>query len=133
MTVLYDVNDCDNEQIDACSLQYSDLFKVMSDFCIISDNIVILSTTEVDEFMIMNKSLSVKTLFSLSVIADSLNSSDVIIVCLTYLLNDNMISMIATMINEAKFSKLKTQELVNIIVSYFVSVILVLKIITFAI
>lgn len=127
MTVLYDVNDCDNEQIDACLLQYSDLFKVMSDFCITSDSIVILSMTEVDE------SLSVKKLFSLSVITGSLNSSDVIIVCLIHLLNDNMINIIATMINEAKFSKLKTQELVNIIVSYFMSVILVLTIITFAI
>jgi len=131
MTVLCDINDHNDEQIDAHLLQYGNLFKVTSDSHI--DGIVVLSTTEVDEFMMISEFLSVKKLLSSSVIVSSLNSSDVIIVCLTHLLSNNMISMIATMIDEAKFSKLKTQELVNIIVSYFVSVILALTIITFAI
>jgi Cu2+-exporting ATPase len=110
-------------------LQYGNLFKVTLDSHITSDGIVILSTTKVDEFMMISEFLSVKKTSS-SVIVSSLNSSDVIIVCLTHLLSNNIISMIATMIDEAKFSKLKTQELVNIIVSYFVSVILALTIIT---
>jgi len=133
MTVLCDTNDHNHEQIDAHLLQYGNLFKVTLDSHITSDGIVILSTTKVDEFMMISEFLSVKKLLSSSVIVSSLNSSDVIIVCLTHLLSNNIISMIATMIDEAKFSKLKTQELVNIIVSYFVSVILALTIITFAI
>jgi len=108
MTVLCDTNDHNDEQIDAHLLQYGNLFKVTSDSHITSDGIVVLSTTEVDEFMMISEFLSVKKLLSSSVIVSSLNSSDVIIVCLTHLFSNNMISTIAMMIDEAKFSKLKT-------------------------
>lgn len=131
--VLCDANGCGDEQIDARLLQYGNLFKVTSDSRITSDGIVILGTTEVDEFMVTGKSLPVEKLLSLSVIVSSLNGSGVIIVRLTHLPGDNMISTIAMMVDEAKFSKPKTQELVNIIASYFVPVILALTIITFTI
>lgn len=81
----------------------------------------------------MRNKLPVQKLSSSSVIAGSLNGSGVIVVCLTHLLNDNTISTIVIMVDEVKSSKPKTQELVNIIVSYFVSVVLTLMIITFVI
>ncbi len=77
--------------------------------------------------------LPVQKLPGSSVIAGSLNGSGVIVVRLTHLPGDNTISTIATMVDEAKSSKPKTQELVDIIASYFVPVVLTLTIITFAI
>jgi len=108
MTVLCDADNHDDEKINAYLLQYSNLFKVMLDFCITTNSIIVLSITEVDESIMINEFLPVKKLLSSFIIADSLNSSDVIIVYLMHLLNDNTISIIAIIIDEAKFFKLKT-------------------------
>jgi len=108
MTVLCNVDDHDDEKINANLLQYSNLFKVMSDFCITTNSIIVLSITEVDESIMINEFLPVKKLLSLFIIADSLNSLDVIIVYLMHLFNDNTISMITIMIDKVKFFKLKT-------------------------
>ena len=131
--VLYDADGRDDEKVDARLLQYGDLFKVTPDSRITTDGIVVLGTTEVDESMVTGESLPVEKLPGSSVIAGSLNGSGVIVVRLTHLPGDNTISTIATMVDEAKFSKPKTQELVDVIASYFVPVILILTIITFAI
>lgn len=131
--VLCDADGRGDEQIDARLLQYGDLFKVTPDSCITTDGIVVLGTTEVDESMVTGESLPVGKLINSSVIAGSLNGSGVIVVRLTHLPGDNTISTIATMVDEAKFSKPKTQELVDIIASYFVPVILLLTVTTLAI
>lgn len=131
--VLCDADGHGDEQIDARLLQYGDLFKVTPDSRITTDGIVVLGTTEVDESMVTGESLPVEKHINSSVIAGSLNGSGVIVVRLTHLPGDNTISTIATMVDEAKFSKPKTQELVDIIASYFVPVVLCLTIITFAI
>lgn len=122
----------DEEEIDARLLQYGDLFKVRPDSRIPTDGVIIMGTTEVDESMITGESLPVEKLPNSSVVAGSLNGSGVVVVRLTHLPGDNTISTIATMVDEAKFSKPKTQELVDIVASYFVPVILILTIITFA-
>ncbi|KAL8737137.1 MAG: hypothetical protein Q9181_001983 [Wetmoreana brouardii] len=131
--VLCDANGRCDEQIDARLLQYGDLFKVTPDSRITTDGIVVLGTTEVDESMVTGESLPVEKCPGSSVIAGSLSGSSVIIIRLTHLPDDNTTSMIATMVDEAKFSKPKTQELMDIFASYFVPVILALTIITFAI
>ena len=131
--VLCDAHGRGDEQIDARLLQYGDLFKVIPDSRITTDGIVVLGTTEVDESMVTGESLPVEKLLGSAVIAGSLNGSGVIVVRLTHLPGDNTISTIATMVDEAKFSKPKTQELVDVIASYFVPVILALTIITFGI
>lgn len=58
-----------------------------------------------------------------AVIAGSTNGSGVIIVRLTKLPGRNTISTIAAMVDEAKLQKPKTQELVDVVASYFVPVI----------
>jgi heavy metal translocating P-type ATPase len=131
--VLCDAHGRGDEQIDARLLQYGDLFKVIPDSRITTDGVVVLGTTEVDESMVTGESLPVEKLLGSSVIAGSLNGSGVIVVRLTHLPGDNTISTIATMVDEAKFSKPKTQELVDVIASYFVPVILALTVITFGI
>ncbi|KAL8906376.1 MAG: hypothetical protein Q9207_002088 [Kuettlingeria erythrocarpa] len=131
--VLCDAEGCGGEQIEARLLQYGDLFKVSPDSRITTDGVVVLGTTEVDESMVTGESLPVEKVPGSSVIAGSLNGSGVIVVRLTHLPGDNTISTIATMVDEAKFSKAKTQEIVDIVASYFVPIILALTIITFAI
>jgi Cd2+-exporting ATPase len=122
-----------DEEIDTRLLQYGDLFKVTPDSRITTDGTVVSGTTEVDESMVTGESLPVEKLPGSSVIAGSLNGSGVIVVRLTHLPGCNTISTIVAMVDEAKFSKPKTQELVDIIASYFVPVILTLTIMTFAI
>jgi len=131
--VLCDANGRGDEQIDSRLLQYGDFFKIMPDSRIPTDGKVVLGMTEVDESMVTGESLPVEKPLGSSVIAGSLNGSGVIIIRLTHLPGDNTISTIATMVDEAKFSKPKTQEYVDVIASYFVPVILALTIITFAI
>ena len=129
---LCDEDGHDEQEIDARLLQYGDLFKVRPDSRNPTDGVIIMGTTEVDESMITGESLPVEKLPGSSVVAGSLNGSGVVVVRLTHLPGDNTISTIATMVDEAKFSKPKTQELVDIVASYFVPVILTLTIITFA-
>lgn len=131
--VLCDADGCGDEEIDSRLLQYGDLFKVLPDSRITTDGIVVLGTTEVDESMVTGESLPVEKLPGSSVVAGSVNGSGVIIVRLSHLPGDNTISTIATMVDQAKFSKPKTQELVDIVASYFVPIVLALTIVTFAI
>ena len=130
--ILCDTDGRDDQEIDARLLQYGDLFKVRPDSRIPTDGVIVRGTTEVNESMMTGEFLPVEKLSGSSIIAGSLNGSGVVVVRLTHLPGDNTISTIATMVDEAKFSKPKTQELVDIVASYFVPVILSLTIITFA-
>ena len=131
--VLCDADGRGDREIDARLLQYGDLFKVTPDSRITTDGMVIFGRTEVDESMVTGESLPVEKLPGSSVIAGSINGSGVIVIRLTHLPGDNTISTIAAMVDAAKFSKPKTQELVDGVASYFVPVILTLTIMTFAI
>jgi Cu2+-exporting ATPase len=67
------------------------------------------------------------------VIAGSINGPGVMTVRLNRLPSDNTINAIAAMVDEAKLSKPKLQDLADRVASYFVPVVLVLTIITFVI
>ncbi|KAK7936783.1 hypothetical protein LTR80_011007 [Exophiala xenobiotica] len=131
--VLCDADGRGDQEIDARLLQNGDLFKVTPDSRITTDGMIVSGITEVDESMVTGESLPVEKHPGSAVIAGSLNGSGVVVVRLTHLPGNNTISTIAAMVDEAKFSKPKTQELVDIVASYFVPVILTLTIITFAI
>ncbi len=131
--ILVDADGCNEREIDVRLLQHGDLFKVMPDSRIATDGIVVSGTTEVDESMVTGESLPIEKVLGSSVIAGSLNGSGVITVRLMHLPGHNTISIIAAMVDEAKFSKPKTQELVDRVASFFVPVILCLTIITFSI
>ncbi|KAK5202583.1 hypothetical protein LTR41_011674 [Exophiala xenobiotica] len=132
--VLCDADGRGDQDIDARLLQYGDLFKVTPDSPITTtDGIIVSGRTEVDESMVTGESLPVEKHPGSAVIAGSLNGSGVLVVRLTHLPGNNTISTIAAMVDEAKFSKPKYQELVDIVASYFVPVILTITIVTFAI
>lgn len=131
--VLCDFEGRDDQEIDARLLQLGDLFKVAPDSRVTTDGVIVTGATEVDESMVTGESLPVDKHPGSSVIAGSINGSGVIVARLTNLPGHNTISTIAAMVDEAKFQKPKTQELVDIVAGYFVPVILVLTIITFVV
>jgi Cd2+-exporting ATPase len=120
-------------EIDARLLQYDDVFKVLPDTRIPTDGTVISGSSEVDESMLTGESKPVEKHFKSVVIAGSINGPGVMTVRLNRLPSDNTINAIAAMVDEAKLSKPKLQDLADRVASYFVPVVVALTTITFVI
>ncbi|EKD16690.1 uncharacterized protein L3040_001431 [Drepanopeziza brunnea f. sp. 'multigermtubi'] len=118
-------------EIDARVLQYGDILKILPDSRIPTDGTVISGESEVDESHITGEAVLVEKSTGSNIIAGCLNGSGALIVRLRRLPGENTISEIAAMVDEAKFSKPKIQELADLVASYFVPVIIVLTLITF--
>lgn len=121
------------KEIDVRLLQHGDVFKVPPESTIPTDGTVISGSSEVDESMMTGESRPVEKHTKSPVVAGSINGSGTLIVRLTRLPGDNTISTIARMVDEAKLSKPKIQDIADRIASYFVPVVVCLTIITFAI
>ncbi|KAF2179098.1 copper-translocating P-type ATPase [Zopfia rhizophila CBS 207.26] len=119
--------------IDVRLLQYGDIFKVVPDSRIPTDGTVISGSSELDESMITGESRPVEKHAKSAVIAGSINGSGTLIVRLTRLPGDNTINTIAGMVDEAKLSKPKIQDIADRVASYFVPVVVILTIITLVI
>ncbi|KAL3480480.1 E1-E2 ATPase-domain-containing protein [Aspergillus californicus] len=123
----------DEREVDVRLLQYGDIFKVIPDSKIPTDGTVIAGSSEVDESMMTGESTPVEKRAKCAVVAGSVNVSGTLTVRLTRLPADNTISVIAGMVDEAKLSKPKIQDMADRVASYFVPVVVALTIITFAI
>jgi Cd2+-exporting ATPase len=123
----------EEKQIDARLLQYGDSFKVNPHSRIPTDGTIVSGSSEVDESMITGESRPVKKSPKSAIIAGSINGSGTIVARLTRLPGDNTISSIADMVDAAKLSKPKIQEMADKVSSYFVPVILAITVITFAV
>ncbi|KAJ5362023.1 hypothetical protein N7541_002867 [Penicillium brevicompactum] len=119
--------------IDARLLQYGDTFKVLPDTRIPTDGTVITGSSEVDESMVTGESRPVEKYPKSVVIAGSINGNGAMTVRLNRLPGDNTLNAIAAMVDEAKLSKPKLQDLADRVASYFVPVVVALTIITFVI
>ncbi|KAL4788787.1 E1-E2 ATPase-domain-containing protein [Aspergillus venezuelensis] len=131
--ILVDKESGAEREIDARLLQYGDIFKVLPDVRIPTDGTIINGSSEVDESMLTGESRPVEKYPKSVVIAGSINGSGVITVQLNRLPSDNTINAIAAMVDEAKLSKPKLQDLADRVASYFVPVVVALTIITFVI
>jgi Cu2+-exporting ATPase len=120
-------------EIDARLLQYGDVFKVLPDTRIPTDGTLVSGSSEVDESMLTGESKPVEKHFKSVVIAGSINGPGVMTVRLNRLPSDNTINAIAAMVDEAKLSKPKLQDLADRVASYFVPVVVALTVITFVI
>jgi Cu2+-exporting ATPase len=127
------VNGDEETEIDARLLQYGDVFKVVPDSRIPTDGTVVSGSSEVDESMITGESRPVEKHAKSPVIAGSVNGSGMLLVRLTRLPGDNTISTIAGMVDEAKLSKPKIQDLADRVAGYFVPVVVALTITTLVI
>lgn len=134
MTTAILVDSTGNErELDTRLLQYGDIFKVVPDSRIPTDGTVLSGDSEVDESMITGESKPVEKHVESTVIAGSVNGSGTLMVRLARLPNENTISTIAEMVDEAKLSKPKMQAMADRVASYFVPAIVVLTIATFVI
>jgi heavy metal translocating P-type ATPase len=122
-----------DKAIDVRLLQYGDVFKVVPDTQIPTDGTVIAGSSEVDEAMLTGESVPVVKLAGSSVIAGSLNGPGTLTIRLTRLPGDNTITTIASMVDEAKLSKPRIQDIADRVASFFVPVVVGLTIVTFII
>ncbi|KAG8423511.1 hypothetical protein J3458_000399 [Metarhizium acridum] len=121
------------ETVDVRLLQYGDTFKVLPESRIPTDGVVLSGSSEVDESLLTGESLPVEKTAKSRVIAGTLNGPGTLIVRLNRLPGDNTVATIAAMVDEAKLSKPKMQELADKVASYFVPVVVGLTIMTFVI
>ncbi|KAI0593533.1 copper-translocating P-type ATPase [Biscogniauxia sp. FL1348] len=117
-------------EIDARLLQYGDVFTVLPETKIPTDGTVIGGGSEVDESMLTGESRPIEKNVNDQVIAGSINGSGKLVVRLTRLPCENTISTIAGMVDDAKLSKPKIQNVADRVASYFVPVVVSLTILT---
>lgn len=118
-------------EVDVRLLQYGDVFKVLPDSTVPTDGTVIEGESEVNEAMLTGESLPVKKGHNDTVIAGSVNGPGTLFVRLSHLPGENTVSAIARMVDQAKLSKPRIQDLADAVASYFVPVVVVLTVITF--
>ncbi|POS78749.1 copper-translocating P-type ATPase [Diaporthe helianthi] len=123
----------EEREVDVRLLQYGDTFKVLPDSKIPTDGTVVSGSSEVDESMVTGESRPVEKYTKSAVIAGSINGAGTLIVRLNRLPGDNTISAIANMVDQAKLSKPKIQDIADRVASYFVPVIVCLTMIVFCI
>jgi len=121
------------EELDVRLVQYGDHFLVQPHTRIPTDGVIVSGTTEVDESQVTGESIPVVKNIGSSVLAGSWNRSGVVVVRLTQLPGTNTISKINAAVDEAKFSKTHTAQVVDRVRGYFVPVVLCLTVITFGI
>ncbi|KAJ6027987.1 hypothetical protein N7540_003563 [Penicillium herquei] len=131
--VLVDEEGQREREIDTRLLQYGDVFQVFPDSKVPTDGTVINGTSEVNESMLTGESRPVDKYPGSAVIAGSINGSGTMTVRLNRLPSENTINTIAVMVDEAKLSKPKLQDLADRVAAYFVPIIVALTIITFTI
>lgn len=124
-------DDGTEEEMDARLLQYGDVFTVQPDTRLPTDGTVISGSSEIDESMLTGESKPVEKYVGSPVIAGSVNGSGTLRVRLRRLPGENTISTIAGMVDEAKLSKPKIQDIADQVASYFVPVVIGLTILTF--
>jgi len=121
------------DEIDTRLLQYGDLFTVLPEHRVPTDGIVISGSSEIDESMLTGESRPSEKQVGSKIIAGSVNGSGKLVVQLTHLPGENTISVIAGMVDDAKLSKPKIQDLADRVASYLVPVIVSLTILTFVV
>ncbi|KAH0541267.1 hypothetical protein FGG08_004272 [Glutinoglossum americanum] len=121
------------QEIDTRLLQYGDIFKVVPDSRVATDGEVLSGVTEIDESMVTGEARLVEKRPGNTVVAGSVNGLGTVMVRLTRLPGENTISDIASMVDEAKSSRPKIQEIADRVASYFVPAILGITLLTFVI
>ena len=131
--VIVDAQTSTQREIDARLLQYGDLFRVAPESRVPTDGTVQAGESEIDESMVTGEALPVTKKPGSTVIAGSINGSGVLTVRLTRLPSDNTISAIANMVDEAKLTKPKIQDVADKVAGVFVPIAIAMGLIVFLI
>ncbi|KAL1392755.1 copper-translocating P-type ATPase [Phyllosticta capitalensis] len=122
-----------DEEIDTRLLQLGDVFKVPPESRVPTDGTVVSGNSEVDESMITGEANPVSKTSGTSLIAGSINGSGVLLARVTRLPGSNTVAKIAAMVDEAKMSKPKIQDLADKVASWFVPVIVAITALVFVV
>ena len=131
--ILIDSKTHEEQEIDARLLQYQDIFKALPDTSITTDGTVLTGASEVDESMITGEATLVAKKPGSLVVAGSINHFGTLTIRLSRLPGENTIKAIGLMVDEAKSSKTKIQEMADRGATYFIPVILVVAVLVFVI
>jgi len=131
--ILVDPQSLEETEIDARLLQYNDTFKVLPETSVVTDGVVLAGESEVDESMITGEATLIAKEPGMSVVAGSINHSGGLVVRVSRLPYENTIKTIGCMVEHAKSSKPKVQELADRVASCFVPAILAISLAVFVI
>ncbi|KAI0133464.1 copper-translocating P-type ATPase [Xylariales sp. AK1849] len=120
-------------EIDTRLFQYGDIFTVFPEQRIPTDGTIVNGATEVDESMLTGESRPIEKQAGDKVIAGSINGSGKLTIRLTRLPGENTISIIAGMVDNAKLTKPKIQNIADRVASFFVPAVILLTIVTFVV
>lgn len=123
----------EEQTIDVRLLHYDDTFRVAPDSVIITDGVILSGSSSVDESMMTGESLPVEKSVGSEVLAGTTNGAGSLLVKVTRLPGENTISEIASMVDDARFSRARVQGIVDRICTWFVPVVLAIAIATFVI
>ncbi|KAK8167638.1 E1-E2 ATPase-domain-containing protein [Phyllosticta citribraziliensis] len=122
-----------DEEMDARLLQFGDVFKVLPETRIPTDGTVVSGISEVDESMITGEAHPVSKERGAPLVAGSVNGSGVLLARVTRLPGSNTVAKIAAMVDAAKMSKPKIQDLADAVASWFVPVIVGITVLVFVV
>ncbi|CCH43999.1 Cu2+-exporting ATPase [Wickerhamomyces ciferrii] len=120
-------------EIDSRLIQLNDKIIIPSHSRIVTDGIVIQGSSSIDESMITGESIPVPKNINDQVIAGTLNGSGNLIIMVTRLPGQNSINDISKLVESAMSTKPKSQELADLISSYFIPVVITIGFLVFII
>ncbi|TGO76824.1 hypothetical protein BELL_0135g00160 [Botrytis elliptica] len=133
IAILVDSESDSRNEIDARLLQYGDVFIVSPHSAIVTDGTVISGVSDVDESMITGEATFVTKQPGSPVVAGCMNHSGILKIRLNRLVGENTIKSIGLMVDEAKSSKARFQDIADRVAAYFVPIILVLTVTVFVV
>lgn len=122
--MIVDPQSLKEHEIDARLLEYDDIFTIYPDTSVVTDGLIITGESEVDESMITGEADHVSKKSGMSVVAGSVNHSGTLSAKVTRLPYENTIRLVGSMVDEAKSSKPKIQEIADRVAGQFVPAIL---------
>ncbi|KAK8083162.1 hypothetical protein PG996_001943 [Apiospora saccharicola] len=131
---LVSVNDSvPDREVDSRLLQYGDVFQLKADCRAPTDGIVLSGSSEVDESMLTGESRPVEKQSGSLIAAGSMNGPGDLVVRLTRLPEENTISTIADMVDDAKLTKPRLQSMADYVAIQFVPLVVGLTILVFVV
>lgn len=122
-----------DRDVDSRLLQYGDVFKLKADCRAPTDGIVLSGSSEVDESMLTGESRPVEKHPGSVVTAGSMNGPGNLVVRLTRLPDENTVSTIADMVDDAKLTKPQLQSMADYVASRFVPLVVSLTVLVFVV
>ncbi|KAJ3555594.1 hypothetical protein NM688_g2489 [Phlebia brevispora] len=123
----------EEKTVDVRLLHYNDTFRVHPDSVIITDGTILSGSSSIDESMMTGESVPVEKTTGSEVLAGTTNGAGSLLVKVSRLPGENTISEIASMVDDARFSRARIQSIVDRICTWFVPVVLAIAILTFVI